>query len=118
MTKTYETIFLQPGDKVLLSHRRMFTNDKSRFFVGTVVGFNENNGLLKVAGFSMSQPIGTSHFSKKTNLNTKIVSLTSGSLIAYQLPEKIDVATAVLKYKEEGLCVLEDGHGVFIDLTE
>src|SRR4051812_25725411 len=109
MTKNYSTLFLQPGDKVLLAHRRMFPNDKSRFFVGTVDAFNESNGLLKVTGYSISLPVAASHFLKKTGTNSKIVSLTSGSMIVYQLPEAMDIESATMKFKEEGLCVLEDG---------
>lgn len=118
MTKNYSFIFLQPGDKVLLAHRRMFPNDRGRFFVGTVDAFNENNGLLKVTGFSMFQPVGMPLFQKKAHSNTKIVALTSGTLIVYQLPEEMDVASATMKFKEEGICVLEDKTGIGVDLTE
>lgn len=118
MSKTYAFVFLQPGDKVFLSHRRLFPNDKGRFFVGTVVGFNENNGLLKVTGYSISLPLGSNQFVRKGTPNTKIVSLTSGTLIAYELPEKMDVETATLKFHDQGLVMLEDSKGVMLDLTE
>ena len=117
MNKTYSSLFLQPGDNVLLSHRRLYVDDKSRFFVGTVLAFSETNGLLKVEGFSISQPTAGTHFVKKISANAKIVSLTSGTVIVYQLPEIVDVTKAILVFKN-GQTLLEDGNGVSIDLTE
>ncbi len=118
MTKTFQFIFLQPGDKVLISHRRLFERDKTRYFVGTVLGFNETNGLLKVEGYSITLPIGTSTFHKKASPNTKIISLTSGNFIAYQLHGEMDVETATIKFQEGGLVLLEDREGNYLDLTE
>ena len=44
---------LKPGDSVLVVHRRLFENDKARFFVGTVEVYCE--GVAAVNGYTLAR---------------------------------------------------------------
>jgi len=41
-------MILQEGDKIMVVHRRLFENDKARYFIGIVDGYE--NGIIKVSG--------------------------------------------------------------------
>ncbi len=118
MTKSFSFIFLEPGNKVLIVHRRLFEQDKPRFFVGAVDGFNESTGLLKITGYSFSEGKAGGKFAKKKQPRTKILSLTSGSLIVYQLPTETNPAAATLSTDGKGSLVLSDGNHLNMDLSE
>jgi hypothetical protein len=115
--KAFSFVFLEPGQKILVVHRRLFEKDRPRFFAGVVDGFNENNGLLKVTGhsFGLARAGGVS---KKRDPRTKILSLTSGTLLVYQLPESADLSKAEMKLDKEGNLWLSDGHYLHMDLSE
>jgi hypothetical protein len=115
--KTFSFIFLEPGQKVLIVHRRLFEKDRPRFFVGVVDGFNENNGLLKVTGHSFGLA-RTGGLSKKRDPRTKILSLTSGTLLVYQLPENADLDRTEMTVDREGNLWLTDGNHLHMDLSE
>jgi hypothetical protein len=46
-------MLLEPEDKVLVVHRRLFEGDHQRFFVGIVENYEE--GIAKVSGFRSSE---------------------------------------------------------------
>jgi hypothetical protein len=115
--KAFSFVFLEPGDKVLVVHRRLFEKDRPRFFVGVVEGFNETNGLLKVAGHSFGLA-RTGGLSKKREPRTKILSLTAGTLIVYQLPQGADLAKTKMTMDQSGSLWLEDGNQLRMDLSE
>lgn len=117
MTKSFSFIFLEPGDKVMVVHRRLFENDRSRYFIGTVDGFNEENGLLKVTGHTFCET-RRGQFAKKAGARTKILSLTSGTLIVYQLPLATSLDTLTLAYDTVGGLWLKDGAHLALDLSE
>ena len=43
-------VILQPGDKILVTHRRLFTDDAPRLFLGVVDHYED--GLILVTGHS------------------------------------------------------------------
>ena len=115
--KDFSFVFLEPGNKVLVVHRRLFEKDQIRFFLGLVDGFNENNGLLKVTG----QSIGLARsggLSKKKDPRTKILSLTSGTLIVYLLPQSAKLEKTTVEFDTQGNLWLTDGAGFHMDLNE
>lgn len=116
MTKSFSSIFLEPGYKVLIAHRRLFEADKPRLFVGTVEIFDSTSGLLKVTGFSFYPKKGT-NWERKKELRTKIVALASGTLIVYQLPHETDLTKVEIVNEKAGL-VLTDEHHLRMDLSE
>ncbi len=114
---SFSFVFLEPGQKILVVHRRLFEKDRPRFFIGTVDAFNENNGLLKVSGFSFGLA-RAGGIAKKMDPRTKIHSLTSGTLIIYQLPESTTVSKTEMKLDESGSLWLTDGMSLKMDMSE
>ena len=66
------------GDKILISHRRLFKDDAPRFFVGEVVAYD--TGIVKLKGFSFAWDYTGGSFVKKDEPRIKIVSLSAGSV--------------------------------------
>lgn len=118
VNKTFSTIFLEPGYKVLIAHRRLFEMDRPRLFVGIVDVFNENNGLLKVTGYSFSQSLKDKIYFKKQQPRTKLVSLITGMLIVYELPSSVEISELDLRTDPKGTLVLSDKHSFQMDLSE
>lgn len=108
-------MLLKPGDKVLVAHRRLFERDETRLFVGRVDAFEA--GLAKVTGQSYARDVISGGMVGKPEKRTKILSLVSGSLIVYQLPEGIQLER--LRFEApEGRAVLTDGAEFQMDLAE
>lgn len=115
--KTLSFTFLEPGDKVLIVHRRLFPDDGPRYFLGTVEAFNENNGLLKVDGQSIG-PGPKGEMAKKPQRTVKILSLTSGMLWVYLLDAAVNLERAMVETDSAGNASLVDGSRRVIDLNE
>src|SRR5262245_37189952 len=99
-------MILKKSDKVLIVHRRLFENDYSRFFLGTVDAYE--TGVARVTGFtSLYIPFEGSFFVKDEQ-RTKIFSISSGTLIVYLLPKTIDLKTARVESTREGSLTLVD----------
>lgn len=109
-------MILHEGNKVLVVHRRLFETDRPRFFVGTVDGYEA--GVAKVSGFSWVKDQFVGKFVEKENERCKIVSLSSGTLIVYQLPNELNLATLTLDTDEHGRVWLTDRSSFKMDLTE
>ena len=107
---------LETGHNILLVHRRLFEGDPSRFFLGKV--FMYEAGLVKVHGFSWTRDTFNGNMIKKNEMRTKIFSLMSGTVLTYQLPEKVDVENAEIVYEGNGQIVLKDASGFRMDLSE
>ena len=106
---------LNSGSKVLIVHRRLFETDHPRFFVGQVDAYE--NGIAKVSGFSFAYDVFDGRFDKKTDLRTKIFSITSGNIFCYELPSEIKLQN--LKFEHERHFVyLTDGQKFKMDLSE
>ena len=106
---------LNPGDKLLIAHRRLFEEDQPRFFVGRVLAYAD--GIAKVAGHAWVKERVRAEFGRKPDERIKFVPLASGSIIAYELPAAVDLAKVVLRSTNMGL-VLTDGAGFSMDLTD
>lgn len=87
-------MILAEGDSLLIAHRRLFDKDDSRFFVGKVVAYD--SGLVKVQGHSFVRDVISGRVIEKAEPRTKIFSLTSGTLIVYQLPASACLESFVL----------------------
>jgi hypothetical protein len=108
-------MLLKEGDKVLLAHRRLFAGDTIRYFVGRVDGYE--NGLIKVTGQSYVRDLVHGGVAEKSEIRTKILSLSSGTLIVYQLPDETQLDRLNF-LAEEGHLVLSDGDRLVMNLTE
>jgi hypothetical protein len=107
---------LETGDKVLVSHRRLFAEDHPRYFTGVVESYAE--GIAVVTGHSWVREPFRGEIRRKPDERTKLVSLNSGSLIVYRLPRATDLARLSMRHGEGGEVALVDDRGLAMDLTE
>lgn len=106
---------LRAGDKLLIAHRRLFATDEPRFFVGCCVAYEA--GIVKVSGRTYVRDMGTGRVHAKEDERIKIVSLSSGTVLAYELPADVDLASLEFK-ADEGWVKATDGQGFEINLDE
>lgn len=108
-------MLLDPGDTVLVAHRRLFEGDGVRFFLGRVDAYEA--GVVKATGHSYTWDLLRGRMVEKRDERTKILSLSSGTLLVYQLPS--DVASSSLAFAEQGgQLSLTDGAGYTMNLAE
>lgn len=106
---------LKQQDLLLICYRRMFENDENRFFLGKVDAYE--NGIVKVTGHSFLRDGMSGQMTEKSSQTTKIMSISSGSLIVYLLPDNLDVNALRFEQKMMKLTLLDD-NGFNLDLTE
>lgn len=108
-------MLLAEGDNLLIAHRRLFDKDESRFFIGKVVAYDA--GLVKVQGHSFVRDVISGRIIEKAESRSKIFSLTSGTLLVYQLPGTVNMESFILR-AEEGRLHATDGHGFVMNLAD
>jgi hypothetical protein len=108
-------MLLDEGDKILVAHRRLFERDETRFFLGRVDAYD--SGIVKVTGHSYVRDVVSGNVVKKVESRTKLLSLSSGTLIVYLLPEDVSLAAIQFLY-EEGQLSVTDGKEFTLDLAE
>ena len=106
---------LTAGNKVLISHRRLFQNDDPRYFLGEVIEYDA--GIVKLGGFSFVWDMTGGRYIKKPQPRVKLVSLSAGTVFAYQLPDETEVGTAEF-VTQVGSTKLVDNSGLEIDMAE
>ena len=110
-------MMLDRGDKVLIVHRRLFETDKPRLFLGEVLAYE--GGLVKATGRSWTSGLfNNGEFVEKDDARTKFFALNSGSLIAYELPRGLELATLDFEYDNEDHVWLTNGEDFRMNLTE
>ena len=107
-------MLLKEGDKVLVSHRRLFPRDEPRFFLGTVEDYEA--GVVKLTGHSFIRDLFTGIVEKK-DTRTKLISLSSGTLMVYVLPDHV-LLDSVEFHWEDGWLLLSDGRDFTMNLAE
>jgi hypothetical protein len=108
-------MLLRGGEKILVAHRRLFEKDEVRFFVGRVDAYEA--GVVKSTGHTYVRDAAGGRVIEKAEERTKILSLASGTLLVYQLPD--DVALEALKFvAAEGRVTLTDGKEFMMNLAE
>ncbi len=101
-------MLLKEGDKVLVAQWRLFEKDEVRFFVGRIDAYEA--GIVKTTGHSYVRDMMGGRLIEKAEERTKILSLSSGTLLVYQLPG--DVVIESLKFVvTNGQLSLTDGKG-------
>jgi hypothetical protein len=106
---------LKHGDLIFVAHRRLFQSDQVRFFVGQVDEYEA--GVVKATGRSYIRDAMVGQVLEKAEKRTKILSLSSGTLIIYQIPEgtRIDALKFV---GTEGSLALTDEKDFTMNLSE
>ena len=108
-------MLLTSGSKVLIVHRRLFEKDHERFFIGEVDGYED--GIVRVRGYTWLRDLYAGGFFRKGGARTKILSLSSGGFLVYELPQKLDVDEAAICFEGDDQVVLRGG-GFEMDLSE
>ena len=108
-------MLLKEGEKILVAHRRLFEKDDTRFFVGRIDAYEA--GIIKVTGHSYVRDMLGGHLIEKAEERTKILSLSSGTLLVYQLPGHV-VLDALKFVAADGRLALTDGKAFTMNLAE
>jgi len=109
-------MILEKGSKVLAVHRRLFETDHSRFFIGVVDGYED--GLARITGTTWLRDQVSGSYRVKKDERTKILSLTSGTCIFYELPMTTDLSAITFSTDGHGGVFMTDGGALRMDLTE
>lgn len=108
-------MLLSTGTKLMICHRRLFAEDQLRFFFGTVETYDD--GIAKVSGFTWTRD-ATHGFQRKSDRRTKLISVASGSLIVYQIPDEVDVEEVRVEQPGGHAVLATDGSKFRMDLSE
>lgn len=108
-------MILQEGNKILIAHRRLFEKDQARFFVGEVNAYEA--GIVKATGHSFLRDMMGGRLVEKAEPRTKILSLSSGTYLVYQLPDNLLIDSLTFTTDDGTLC-LTDGAGFTMNLSE
>ncbi len=108
-------MLLQPSNKLLLAHRRLFDGDVPRYFAGDVTAYED--GIVKVRGFTFVRDPSSGDYIRKEDLRTKIVSLTSSAFLVYELPPTTSIASLRFATFDQHV-VLTDGHELEMNMAE
>lgn len=106
---------LETGDLLLVCLRRLFPTDDNRFFLGKVEAYDA--GIVKLTGHSFLPDNVTGRMVEKSSLTTKLLSISSGTLIIYQLPAHLDLTKLRFEHHLMKLSLLDDA-GFNLDLSE
>lgn len=109
-------MILEPGNHILVVHRRLFEKDRGRFFVGAVEAYEQ--GIVKTHGYTWVLDTFHGTIVKKEDSRTKIFSLSAGTLIIYVLPDSTDLRLLKIDYDREGRIKISDGKELNLDLSE
>lgn len=109
-------MILEQGSKVLVTHRRLFEYDRSRYFFGTVEAYE--SGIVKLKGNTWIQDPKTTALFKKEEVRTKILSLASGAFIFYELDDVLQLEFLRFYSTPEGRFYFTDDRGFEIDVSE
>lgn len=106
---------LKEGDKIFVSHRRLFDGDEVRHFAGVVD--NYESGVLRATGWTYLQDPATGMIFRKEDVRTKLYSLASGTIMIYGLGDEVDMEA--LKFEgRDGLLLLTDGKTLRMNMSE
>jgi hypothetical protein len=107
---------MSEGDAVLIVHRRLFSDDQSRFFIGTVQDYEA--GIACVKGVTWLRDPANGEYCAKPDTRTKVISASSGTLMIYLLPAGCQTESLELAKRDDRHLVLRDGQGFEMDLSE
>lgn len=108
-------MLLNRGENIFVAHRRLFEKDGIRFFVGRVDHFED--GIVRATGRSYLRDNFTGAMLEKPEVRTTLLSIVSGTLIVYVIPETVNLDD--LEFVElEGMLVMRDGKQFIMNLSD
>jgi len=106
---------LRDGDKLLVIDRKLFKDDNTRLFVGTIEEYDEVAVRLRGYPFHLS-PYEISGAERHGEERVRIISISAGDLI-FLLPRELDCSKVSLRRTPKSL-MLTDGENLALDLSE
>lgn len=100
---------------MLVVHRRLFERDDNRLFVVQIESMEF--GVIRATGYSFVRDAMAGTVRRKSDSRTKLLSLTSGTLIVYLLPGDFDLNSAEVCCRETEMW-LTDGSEFSMNLSE
>ncbi len=107
---------IEPGDKLLVSHRRLFAEDHPRYFTGLVEACED--GFARVTGHSWVREQLRGTMMEKCDLRTKVIALGSSGLMIYMLPRGTDLDALHIEEGDHHSAWLTDGADLHMDLSD
>ncbi len=108
-------MLLSEGAKLLVCHRRLFSDDHPRYFFGVVQAYE--HGVAKVSGFTWTRD-PTHGFQRKADRRTKLISVASGTVIVYVVEDDVELEAVRIEQPGGHLVVATDGGKFRMDLSE
>ena len=108
-------MLISQGAKVLVCHRRLFAEDQPRYFIGVVEAYAD--GIAKVSGFTWTRDAARG-FQRKSDRRTKLISIASGGLIVYEIPDEVDIEDVRIEQPGGHVVSATDGSKFRMDLSE
>jgi hypothetical protein len=106
---------IRDGDRIVIIDRKLFRDDNTRIFVGTVEEYDD--GVIRARGFSFHvNPYEVAGTERHGGERVRVASLAVGDVF-YLLPRETDISTLQLKRSPKSL-MLTDGSGLTLDLGE
>lgn len=106
---------LDTGARILVAHRRLFAEDQPRVFFGVVESYDD--GIAKVSGFTWTRD-PTHGYQRKADRRTKLIAVTSGMVIVYELPRELEIEAVRIEQPGGHAVVATDGAKFHMDLSE
>ena len=108
-------MLFEPHTKVLIAHRRLFPEDSERLFFGEVLAYED--GVVKVRGCTFLRDPYRGGLMRKDEVRTKLVSITSGTVLVYELDDSVRLDS--LEAETNGMYTrVSDGADFEMDLSE
>lgn len=107
-------MIIRKGEKIHVIHRGLYKGDTHRHFVGEVEECDE--GLARASGYVYSLNSTTWAFTKRPEVRTRVIPLSSGDIICNILPKAVDIEN--LQYEShKGFLRLTDGSEWHMDIS-
>jgi hypothetical protein len=106
---------IRDGDKVLVIDRKIFHDDNTRFFIGTVEEYDD--GVVRARGYPFHlSPYEVTGIERHGEEQLRIIGV-SGEVLLYLLPREAEIDKMQLRRSPKSLQMTDNG-AVTIDLTE
>jgi len=108
-------MILRPDEKIHVIHRRLFSEEARRHFIGTVEGYED--GIIRSSGHLFTVDRAKFSYVKHPEKRTHLISVASGDVLVNIIPPEIDLEK--IEYKTKGKFVtVTDGEKWCMELSE
>ena len=109
-------MILKQGDIIFIARRRLFVEDRPRFFIGVVDQLHD--GIIRTTGYVWVKEHLTGSIIMLNDKRTKIVSVASSSLQIHVLPSHLVVDEVMIKPGHHQTTILTDDKGFTMDISD